>query len=829
MKLTSLRPIAALVAGLLLLQPFSARAADVIRLYVDTWRYNDTGVDQGTAWRDANFNDTAWPSDFSEFGFGDGDEFTILQSNPNGVPLNTAYFRSTFDISSPTTYSNLSLYLIRDDSAVVYLNGVEVYRNNLPAGEVTYGTKAVRNIEGDEEFSFAKHVVPASALVAGVNVLAVEVHQANGGDEDMSFALIVFGHQVGENQPPSAFDSSYSVLQDMSANVTLNATDPDNNPLTYTLMSSPQHGTLTGTAPNLIYTPNTGYTGPDSFSFVATDGEWETGSAEVSIVVSANRPPVANDQSLTVAEDNAVSITLTASDPDGDALTYTPGAPAHGVLSGSGSSLIYQPAPNYFGADSFTFTVDDGNGGTDTATISINVIPVNDAPFAVSQSLATDEDAALPILLTGSDVEADALTFAYNQPAHGVLTGTGALLSYQPALDYNGPDSFTFSVADGNGGTAIGTISIAVAAVNDQPAADAQAVTVAEDGSLAIALSGSDVDADVLAFSFTQPSHGTLVGDANGNTLYTPSANYHGADSFTFTVNDGNGGTASAVVSITVSSVNDSPTADGQTVSVNEDDSIGILVTAADIDGDALSYSYTQPAHGSVNATGSTAIYQPAANYNGPDSFTVTVDDGNGGTATATVTINVVSVNDVPVALASAASASDPTNLTRNLVLVAKNSQDALVTFNGTGSSDADGGGLTYAWYEGANTTPFSTLANPTVSLPVGNYAITLVVSDGTVSASDTITVVIFTPCDALKQLVADVQAADLKPSEKNGLLGHLNAACSTFANGNISAAVHQLELFKERVTAKVAPGNPSLAAALNASAQEIIDEVTGQ
>jgi hypothetical protein len=829
MKLTSLRPIAALVAGLLLLQPFSARAADVLRLYGDAWRYNDTGIDQGTAWRDASFDDSAWAFNFTELGFGDGDEATVIQSNPNGLPLNTAYFRSSINIANPTIYSNLSVWLLRDDGAVVYLNGVEVYRNNLPAGAVTYGTKAVRNIEGDEESSFAIHVFPASALVAGPNVLAVEMHQAIGGDADMTFAMFLFGHQIGENQPPSAFDSFQAVDRDVSTNVTLNATDPDNDSLTYTLLSSPQHGTLTGTAPNLIYTPNSGYTGPDTFSFMADDGEWMTGVANVSLEVRDNRPPVADAQSLTVAEDNALNITLTASDADGDALAYSPTAPAHGVLSGSGGSLIYQPAPNYFGPDSFTFTVDDGNGGTDTATISINVTPINDAPFAVSQSLATDEDAALPILLTGSDVEADALTFAYNQPAHGVLTGTGALLSYQPALDYNGPDSFTFSVADGNGGTAIGTISIAVAAVNDQPAADAQAVMVAEDGSLAIALSGSDVDADVLAFSFTQPSHGTLVGDADGNTLYTPSANYHGSDSFTFTVNDGNGGTASAVVSITVSSVNDSPTGDGQSVSVNEDNSIGILVTAADIDGDALSYTYTQPAHGSVNATGSTAIYQPAANYNGPDSFTFTVDDGNGGTATATVTINVVSVNDVPVALASAAPASDPTNLTQNLVLVAKNSLDALVTFNGVGSSDADGGSLTYAWYEGASTTPFSTLANPTVSLSVGNYVITLVVSDGTVTASDTITVVIFTPCDALKQLVADVQAANLKPSEKNGLLGHLNAACSTFANGNNSAAVHQLELFKERVTAKVAPVDPSLAAALNASAQQIIDEVTGQ
>src|SRR5436190_24115749 len=124
MKLTSLRPIVALVTGLILTLPFSARSAEFLRLYVDTWRYNNTGVDQGTAWRAPNFDDTGWPADLSEFGFGDGDEFTTLQSNPNGVPLNTAYFRSTFNVANPATYSNLSLYLLRDDGAVVYLNGV---------------------------------------------------------------------------------------------------------------------------------------------------------------------------------------------------------------------------------------------------------------------------------------------------------------------------------------------------------------------------------------------------------------------------------------------------------------------------------------------------------------------------------------------------------------------------------------------------------------------------------------------------------------------------------------------------------------------------------
>lgn len=732
--------LAKLLCILLLATPCSNRAADAFITFNDLWFYRDTGVDQGTAWREPSHDDSQWLLGVAQFGFGEGDEFFELNPAPNGSPLNTAYFRTWFHVADAGSYSNLTVRTLLDDGAIVYINGVEVFRSNMPTGAVDYATPAQSNIDGADEFLFAQRVVPAGVLVSGNNVIAVEVHQAEGGSDDLSFDLRLLGHRVGENQPPSAHSSFVSVEQDKSTNITLNATDPDNNPLTYTLLSSPQHGKLSGVEPNLTYTPNPTYAGPDMFSFKATDSQWETEIAYVCIEVKlpSNHPPVADAQNVTLAEDNSLAITLSASDVDGDVLTYSYSQASHGTLaSGPGHTVVYQPAVNYNGPDAFTFTVDDGNGGVANATVNITVTPVNDAPFADAQRLSTDEDTSLGITLTASDVEGDTLSFAYAQPAHGVITGAGNQLSYAPAPNFNGSDSFLFTVSDGNGGV------------------------------------------------------------------------------------------TTAIIQINVLPINDAPAAGSQNLSVSEDAAIGITLIASDVDADVLTYSYTQPAHGTVTGTGNTAIYLPAANYNGPDSFTFTVDDGNGGAATATVNITVTPVNDLPDALAWAAPASDPTNLTRNLALVSANNQDALVFLKGSASSDLDSNALSYAWYQGDSTTPFSTAKDVTVALPIGSYAITLVVSDGVATASDTITVQVFTACNVVQTLVAKVKAATLKPSERNGLLGHLNAACSSFSNGNVSAGVHQLELFKKRVENKVA--DPATAQALNQEAQAIIDQVSGQ
>ena len=157
----------------------------------------------------------------------------------------------------------------------------------------------------------------------------------------------------------------------------------------------------------------------------------------------------------------------------------------------------------------------------------------------------------------------------------------------------------------GRSTSAPATVSITVTAVNHPPVADAQAVTTNEDTAKAITLTGSDPDGNPLTYSVvTQPAHGSLSGTAP-NLTYTPAANYNGADSFTFKVNDGQADSAAATVSITVSAVNDAPVANAQAVTTPQDTAKAITLTGSDVDGNPLTYSVaTQPAHGTLSGDG---------------------------------------------------------------------------------------------------------------------------------------------------------------------------------------------------------------------------------
>jgi poly(3-hydroxybutyrate) depolymerase len=245
-------------------------------------------------------------------------------------------------------------------------------------------------------------------------------------------------------------------------------------------------------------------------------------------VLSVNRPPVADSQSISVDEDTPLAITLTASDPDGDVLTYSVAHPSHGTLTGVAPNLVYLPSTNYNGQDSFSFHVSDGRINSTEATVSIHVLPVNDAPVAGSQSVSVNEDTPVAITLAASDVDGDPLTYSVTPPAHGTLTGVAPNLTYLGHTNYFGQDSFTFKVNDGQLDSEPATVSISVAPVNDPPVAVATIsplfrlsedqtdllvlslnntnATVIFDGSLS-----SDVENDPLQFSWVEQGVGLLA------------------------------------------------------------------------------------------------------------------------------------------------------------------------------------------------------------------------------------------------------------------------------------------------------------------------------
>ena len=190
-----------------------------------------------------------------------------------------------------------------------------------------------------------------------------------------------------------------------------------------------------------------------------------------------------------------------------------------------------------------------------------------------------------------------------------------------------------------------------MAAVNDAPASPGLKLSVSEDSSVT-GLSGTDVDGDSLIFSLdSDGKEGNAIIKPDGSFIYTPDPNYSGSDSFTYRVSDGQGGSTTGTVSVTVNAINDAPTSPGANITVDEDETATGLLSAEDVDGDRLSFELGDgPTNGTatVNADGSYS-YTPNAGYNGADSFTYTVSDGNGGTATATMSLTVTNVNDAPV------------------------------------------------------------------------------------------------------------------------------------------------------------------------------------
>jgi VCBS repeat-containing protein len=412
------------------------------------------------------------------------------------------------------------------------------------------------------------------------------------------------------------------------------------------------------------------------------------------IVIINNTAPVAYDQAISTDEDTPLNITLTGLDADGDLLTFillnTLTEPAHGTLTGSGASLVYTPDLNYVGSDSFTFKVNDGTLDSNTATISIKVDEINDAPEAYDQAISTDEDTPLNITLTGFDVDGDLLTFillnTLTEPAHGTLTGSGASLVYTPDLNYVGSDSFTFKVNDGTLDSIFATISISVGVVNDAPEAYDQAISTDEDTPLNITLTGLDADGDLLTYillnTLTEPAHGTLTG-SGASLVYTPDLNYVGSDSFTFKVNDGTLDSNFATISIKVDAVNDAPVADDQNLSTPEDTTLGITLTGMDIDGDLLTYillnTLIEPAHGTLTGSGASLVYTPDLNYVGFDSFTFKVNDGTLDSVYATIQIKVTAVNDAPVA--DDQNLSTPEDTTLNITLTGLDADGDLLTY----------------------------------------------------------------------------------------------------------------------------------------------------
>lgn len=214
-----------------------------------TWKYLDNGTNQGTAWRGTTFDDSTWKSGPAQLGYGDGDEATVVGygGDPNNKYI-TTYFRKAFTVSDPSSLSALTLNLLRDDGAVAYLNGTEVFRTNMPAGTITSSTLASTSIEDDTYYAAS---VSPSLVVAGTNVLAVEVHQGASNSSDISFDLSLIGSQSGTTPTLPAAPTNLTATATSSSQIQLTWTDNANNETGYKVERSTNGVDFVEIAPSL--------------------------------------------------------------------------------------------------------------------------------------------------------------------------------------------------------------------------------------------------------------------------------------------------------------------------------------------------------------------------------------------------------------------------------------------------------------------------------------------------------------------------------------------------------------------------------------------------
>jgi len=437
--------------------------------------------------------------------------------------------------------------------------------------------------------------------------------------------------------------------------------------------------------------------------------------------VTAN-VPIALDDTITTPEESPVTIDVLAndSDVDGDTIlldsfdaTTTNGGTITRDINGtpadtSDDKLIYSPALDFNGSDTFTYTINDGTGRFDTATVTVDVTPVNDDPVAADDSRTTPEDTPLTVdvLANDSDVDGDNVlldSFDLTSVNGGTITRddnttpadtSDDMLIYNPALDFNGIDTFTYTIADGNSGFDTATVTVNVTTVNDNPDAADDTATTPEENTVTIDVlaNDSDVEGDTVlldSFDAASANGGTITRDDNGTPadtsddklIYNPAANFSGTDTFTYTIADGNGGFATATVTVNVTTVNDNPNAADDTTTTPEDTqiTIDVLFNDSDVDGDPIvidSFDVISTSGGTIvldnnatplDPTDDKLIYNPALNFNGLDTFTYTISDG-ALTDTATVTVDVIPVNDAPVAVDDTATTPEDTSVTVNVL-----------------------------------------------------------------------------------------------------------------------------------------------------------------
>jgi hypothetical protein len=743
---------------------------------------------------------------------GDGDPLTYQWTAPVGITLSAATASIT-TFTSPDVTSNkaYTFTLTVSDGTATSTDQIVVtvkQVNKAPTAKagidqvvnentlVTLNGSASTDDDGDPltyQWTAPSGIMLNSATTSVTTFTAPEVTSdqaytftltVDDGTATSTDQVVITVKQVNK-VPVARAGVDQSVMENTS--VTLNgsaSTDGDGDLLTYQ-WTAPSGITLSAATASI-----TTFTAPDvtsdkayTFTLTVSDGTATSTDQVVVTVKKLNISPVAKagvDQS--VNENTLVTLNGSASsDADGDALTYQWTAPVGITLSSATASVTTFTAPEVTSDKTYTFTLTVSDGtATSTDQVVITVKQVNKVPVAYAGSDQSVNENTL-VTLNGSastDADGDALTYQWTAPAGITLSAATASVTTFTAPEVTSDKAYTFTltVSDGIATSTADLVIVTVRQVNKVPIAFNASVTTNEDVAVSGTVTATDADGDVLTFSKgSNPAHGAVTVSSLGGYTYTPTANYFGNDSFTVTVTDGKGGTATSTVVVTITAVPDVPVANaGADQKVNK----GGLVTldgrnSFDADGDVLTYTWTAPAGITLSSrTSATPTFTaPEVTTDTQYIFSLEVNDGT-FTSTIDQVVITVTVNNPPFANAGA-------DKTVN--------EGDLVTLDGSGSSDSEGSSLTYSWTAPKGITLNSTtVAKPTFIAPQVSvdtkYTFLLSVNDGE-RESDNFGIVVITVKNAMNHM--PVANAGTDQIVNAGSVVSLNGGTSTDTDGD--------------------------------------------
>ncbi len=647
--------------------------------------------------------------------------------------------------------------------------------DTLSAALATGAAHGTVTLDADGSFTYT----PA-ANYAGPDSFTYAVSDGRGGTATGTVNLTV----LPVNDTPAAGDDNYTTAVNLivlslplavsAPGVLGNDADADGDPLTAQLVSNPAGGLLSFN-PNgsFTYTAVLNFSGTDAFSYRVTDGTAWSPPATVFINVSSpNRPPVAQADGYSTAEDTPLTVAATGvlgndADPDGDSLySILDSLPTNGTLRYTpNGGFTYTPALDWAGTDMFTYHATDGSRDSAPVTVTITVTPVNDLPtLDLLADVSVTEDAGpITIALTGISAgggEAQPMTVVAVSNNPGVVPHPAVsyvspaavgTLTVTPTADPSGTATITVTVSDGTT-MVTRTFTVTVTRVNDAPdAADDDFVTP-QNTPITVAAGGvldndSDADGDTLAaVLIAGPTNGTLTFNADGSFTYAPDQGFCGTDRFTYQASDGSAVSRLAAVDLRVLPPPARPVASDDAYTVVGDQVLtvpppGVLANDTRSGSGTLTAVHVSgPRHGTLalNADGS-FTYTPAVGYVGLDSFNYKAADGGGETGVAHVAIQVRRPNRVPAGTADvvATVAGTPVTLTAAAVLANDSDPDGdamtaeLVAgaANGTVTMSADGS-FTYTPNDGFRGTDTFTYEVTDGELVSGLIQVTVSVTD---------------------------------------------------------------------------------------------------